>query len=82
MVIGVAMIGSSESGVIVCTPAPGMAKAIVSGPGLALASSIAWRSEPGPVSSVFVTVKVAPETPAGARRRGRPGMRFEVSVSK
>ena len=54
--------GSSEVGMIVCTPAPGMLKSIVSAPALALASRIAWRSEPGPESLVFVTVKVAAAT--------------------
>jgi hypothetical protein len=36
-----------------------MLKAIVSAPGAALASRMAWRREPGPESLVFVTVKVA-----------------------
>ena len=49
---------------IVWTPAPGMLKAIVSKPAVALASRIAWRNEPGPLSSVFVTVKVAAKAPA------------------
>ena len=36
-----------------------MLKAIVSAPGLALASRIACRSDPAPESLVLVTVKVA-----------------------
>jgi hypothetical protein len=39
-------------------PQPEMLKAIVSAPGLLLASKIAWRKEPAPLSAVFVTVKV------------------------
>src|SRR2546427_2672255 len=50
--------GSGESGLIVCAPEP-ILKAITSGPGLAFASRIAWRSEPGPLSAVLVTTKVA-----------------------
>src|SRR5262245_30027134 len=55
--------GSRElAGVIVWTPAPGMLNAIVSRPGFPFASRIAWRSDPGPESLVFVTVKVAAES--------------------
>ena len=36
-----------------------MLNAIVSSPGFALASRMAWRSDPAPVSFVFDTVKVA-----------------------
>src|SRR5947209_19803804 len=39
------MPGRNDRGVIVCTPAPGMLKAIKSGPGCALALVIAPRSE-------------------------------------
>ena len=41
-------------------PVPGMSKRIVSGGAVLarLAPSIAWRSEPGPLSFVFVTVYV------------------------
>ena len=46
-----------------CGPVPGMLKAIVSTPGFR-ASSIACRSDPGPLSFVFVTVKVAGRTTA------------------
>jgi hypothetical protein len=47
--------GSGEVGVIFCTPLPSE-KRMVSGPGLLLASRMAWRSEPGPPSAVVVTV--------------------------
>ena len=62
MVTAYSMGGSSDVGVIVWTPAPGMAKAIRSVSALALASRIAWRSDPAPESFVFVTVKVAAAT--------------------
>ena len=48
--------GSVVRGVIVWTPLPGMSNAIVSAPPLALASRIACRSDPAPLSSVVVTV--------------------------
>ena len=38
---------------------------MLSGPGLAFASRIAWRSEPESEGAVFVTVNVA----AGSRKR-------------
>ena len=41
---------------MVCGPVPTMLKAIVSAPGLALASRIAWRRVPAPESAVEVTV--------------------------
>ena len=56
------MIGRRLRGVMVWTPAPGMAKTIVSAPGAVSASRIAWRSDPAPESLVLVTVKVAAET--------------------
>src|SRR5216117_2826843 len=49
----------TDAGAIVCTPAPGMLNVIVSAPGFALASRIACRSEPAPLSLVLVTVNVA-----------------------
>src|SRR5688572_2291602 len=58
MIIGSVIVGSGLAGLIVRTPEPGMLKATVSNPELALASRIAWRSEPAPVSLVLVTVKV------------------------
>jgi hypothetical protein len=36
-----------------------MLNVIVSAPGVAFASRIAWRNDPAPLSSVFVTVNVA-----------------------
>src|SRR4051812_44200674 len=50
--------------------ASGMAKLIVSAPGLALASRIACRSEPAPLSSVLATVKTA-----GTHRSSSPSSR-------
>src|SRR5262249_20477487 len=47
--------GSAESGWMVWTPAPGMSKTMVSTPAWLLASRMAWRSEPGPLSSVLLT---------------------------
>src|SRR5215813_4837972 len=56
------MSGSCVAGTMVCTPEPEMLNTIKfdvpgGGGGLAFESRIAWRNEPGPVSSVFVTVK-------------------------
>ena len=50
--------GRAVAGLIVCTPEPGMSKSIVSAVDAALAFRIAWRSEPGPLSLVLVTVTV------------------------
>ncbi len=55
-VTGEVRIGSGETSVIVWTPEPTMLNAIVSGPALALASRIAWRSVPAPASAIDVTV--------------------------
>ena len=43
---------------------PVTAKVIVSAPGTALASRIAWRSDPGPESLVVVTLKLVAWTGA------------------
>ena len=51
-----------------------MLKAIVSAPAFALASRIAWRSDPAPESLVLVTVKVAPGQSAAARPKTRPAI--------
>src|SRR5690349_6255691 len=67
MVRASVIIGRTDAGVIICTPPPAIAKTIVSAPGLAFASRIACRSEPPPVSFVFVTVK----GDATARREAR-----------
>src|SRR5262245_9413814 len=69
MMTGSVIVGSALVGVIVCTPAPGMANVITSGSGfvsgsgpstlgLLLAQVIAARSEPVPPSAVFVTTKL------------------------
>src|SRR5206468_11488399 len=58
-----------DSGLIVCTPVPGMLNAIRSTPGIASASRIACRREPGPESLVLVTVKVAARPVLAAMRR-------------
>jgi hypothetical protein len=50
------MVGKAVSGLIVWTPPPGMLKLIVPPP-IELASRIAWRNEPVPLSLVFITVK-------------------------
>src|SRR5262245_44134778 len=65
---GSVIVGSAVAGVIVCTPLPGIANEIGSGStpatpsrsilGSALAQRIAARSEPRPLSSVFVTIKL------------------------
>src|SRR3954447_364185 len=46
--------GSGNCGAIVNGPSPGMSKPIVAC-GVLSASRIAWRSDPGPLSAVFVT---------------------------
>ena len=53
------IVGNGVSGVIVWTPAPGIANWIVCGPAVEFASRMACRSEPAPESLVFVTVNVA-----------------------
>jgi hypothetical protein len=48
--------GRGVMGSMVWTPAPGMAKSIVAvRPGRLLASRMAWRSDPGPLSAVVLT---------------------------
>jgi hypothetical protein len=59
--------GRAEAGAIVWTPEPVIANAIVSKPGLAFASRIAWRRLPAPESAVVVTVKVAAVSGAATR---------------
>src|SRR5262245_31491853 len=59
---------------MVWTPEPAMLKPIVSGPEFALASRIAWRSDPAPLSAVVVTVYVLPKT-ADAGRATRKQVR-------
>src|SRR5262245_58296393 len=61
---------------IVWTPLPGMLKWIAD-PGWALASVIAWRSDPAPLSFTLVTVKVsAPEAAARTRAAATAKMRI------
>ena len=50
------MVGRADWGWIVWTPLPTIENAIVSAPGLALASVIACRKDPAPASAVVVTV--------------------------
>ena len=93
MIAGSSIEGSPESGMIVYGPGPGMAKSIVSSPGRLFAAMIAWRSDPGPPSSVFATVNVESSVRSSnrsamrqrARRRAdRPGrareMKFLMAV--
>ena len=74
MTTGSVIVGRAEAGLIVCTPAPEMSNVIVSRPGLALALRIACRSEPGPLSLVFVTV-VPPRCPGRTPTYCQPGRR-------
>src|SRR6188508_1595265 len=67
-VTGSVVLGSHVVSTIVWTPAPGMLKSIVSAPGLAFASVIAWRSDPAPESALVVTVKVAASVETAADR--------------
>src|SRR5256885_15108251 len=65
------MSGKAEANVTVCTPLPGMLKEIASALdpfGCALALLIAWRSEPGPLSFVLVTMKVSADAEATENR--------------
>jgi hypothetical protein len=55
---GSVIVGSALVVVMVRTPEPGMLKAMVSKPELALASRIACRSDPAPASLVLVTVRI------------------------
>ncbi len=57
------------AGLIVNGPGPGMLKMIASASVVALASRMDWRSDPGPLSSVLVTVKVAARLVCEERRR-------------
>src|SRR5262249_27970423 len=66
-VTGPVSAGSADRRAIVCTPATGMLKVIVSAPAFVLASMTAWRRDPAPESFVLMTVNVAAE--AGADRR-------------
>jgi len=67
-------VGSGEESTIV----PLMVKTMVSSPGVALASDIAWRSDPGPESPVEVTVKVTAWVVATARPRSNTEMALNL----
>src|SRR5262245_18538639 len=72
MVTGWVMAGRADAGWMVCTPPPPMSKAIALAPVAALATRIAWRSDPGPASAVLVTRKVdrlRRSSSASSRRR-------------
>src|SRR5438445_11253381 len=56
---GSEMAGRAESSAMVLTPAPAMLNRTVSAPGAALASRMACRRLPAPLSAVAVTVKLA-----------------------
>src|SRR5215467_9129219 len=71
MTTGDEMLGREDGTSIVCTPLPGMLKWIVSVPTLALASVIACRSDPAPLSAVLVTVYVVAEASAAPSDRMR-----------
>src|SRR5262245_19518707 len=73
MVTGSVMVGRTDVGAMVRTPAPGTLKAIRSAPGLALASRIACLNDPAPPSAVLVTVKVAVAGTARSSSRSRRG---------
>ena len=73
--------GSGVAGLIVCTPAPGILKAIVLVPGVLSESRIAWRNEPAPVSLTLITVKVASNCAALEgldAKAGRPASRLSA----
>src|SRR5215831_3574705 len=63
------MDGGNDVKVMVWTPEPGIANAIVSAPGWPFASRIAWRSDPVPESFVFVTVNVSAKRPEVPEKR-------------
>src|SRR5438034_8004930 len=74
------MMGSDDAGLIVLTPVPGMLKLIVSSTESVLAQLIASRSDPEPVSFVFVTIglhatanSVLGSSHSPQRRRWRAG---------
>src|SRR6185369_7190651 len=58
--IGSVSAGSSEVGLIVWTPLPGMLKLMGSGPGVELAQMMASRSDPAPESDVLTTIRLQP----------------------
>ena len=84
------IVGNDEAGAIVWTPEPPMAKSIVLDPPAALASVIAWRSDPAPASLTLVTMSIAGTSrrssgssrgQAGPRMIGRVAMRADFVSS-
>src|SRR5215468_3678732 len=69
------MFGRFDPSVIVWMPVPGMLNAIMSAPGFALASRIACRREPGPLSLVLVTGNVIPAAALAAPAMQRTSVR-------
>ena len=71
-------------GAMVWTPEPGMAKLIVNVPPVTiLASRIAWRSEPEPLSAVVVTTTTPSVIATCASSEGAPEDRaFSVRLAK
>src|SRR5438094_969826 len=83
MMTGRVIAGNAVAGVMVRTPAGGsvMANWIVSTPSVALASVIACRNEPAPVSLVVVTVKVAARAACAASNpRSSPRIKILVFI--
>ena len=66
MLVAPITVGSGDAATIVFKPPLPIRKRIVSRKGLAFASRIAWRSDPGPLFSVFVTTNVRGGTTASA----------------
>src|ERR1051325_3516957 len=77
MITGSVSCGRGGAGLIGFTPEPGMLKAMVSVPVAALASRIACRREPGPLSFVLMTVKVVAAKADGSQLEWRPGNRSQ-----
>jgi hypothetical protein len=69
MMTGDVIVGRPDGTSMVCTPLPGMLKVIVSVPAAVLASVMAWRSDPAPLSAVLVTVYVVAVAPAAQSDR-------------
>src|SRR5438552_17633862 len=83
MMTGRVIAGNAVAGVMVRTPAGGsvMANWIVSTSSVALASVIACRNEPAPVSLVVVTVKVAARAACAASNpRSSPRSKILVFI--
>src|SRR3954447_12279875 len=59
MVTASVMFGRFDAGEMVCSPAPGIAKLIVSVPAAVFASMMACRNVPAPESATLLTTNVA-----------------------